>query len=513
VAGGYSFVHALYQQVLYQRVSAAQRVCLHQRIGARLEVGHGAQASDIAAELAMHFERGRDYQRAVHYLWQAGQRSYARAAYVEAISHLTKGLEVLKPLPDMPERTRLELALYTTLGGTLQVTKGWAAPEVEHAYAHARELCQQVGDTPQLAAVLGGLAGFYQNRGDLQTARDLGEQRLALVQRQQDVARLIGAHVLLQGVLYNMGEQLLARAHFEQTLALYDPQQHRFQAQSHPIVNCLSIAANVLHLLGYPEQSLTRLHEALTLARELAHPFTLAYAHFHAAYFHARGREGQAAQRHAEALVALASEHGFAQRLAQGTILLGYALALCGQGAEGIAHMRQGLVAGRATGAKTGEPFYLSLLVEGHRQEGQVDEGLRVVAEALAIVATTGNRSAEPELHRLKGELLLLQAASRQRAPTSLLVTSLEAEGGGVTSASSQYTEAEACFRHALQVARHQQAKFYELRTALSLSRLWQRQGKRVEARELLGPIYGWFTEGFDTADLQEARALLVALR
>ena len=308
-----------------------------------------------------------------------------------------------------------------------------------------------------------------------------------------------------------MGEQLLARTHFEQILALYDPQQHRFRGSSHPIVNGLSIAANVLHLLGYPEQGLTRLHEALTLAHELAHPFTLAYAHFQAAYFQARGREGQATQRHAEALVTLACEHGFAQRLAHGMILGGWALAAQGRGAEGIVHMRQGLVAVRATGAKLGEPFYLSLLAEGHRQEGQADEGLRVVAEALAVAATTGNRSAEPELHRLKGELLLLQAASRQWAPTSLSVTSLgaEAEGGGVTSALSLHTEAEACFRHALQVARHQQGKFYELRAALSLSRLWQRQGKQAEARELLAPIYGWFTEGFNTLDLQEAKVLL----
>jgi predicted ATPase len=298
-----------------------------------------------------------------------------------------------------------------------------------------------------------------------------------------------------------MGEHQLARAQCEQALALYDPQQHRIQGSPHPIVNCLSIVANVLQLLGYPEQGLTRLQEALTLARQLAHPFSLAFAHFHAACFQARCRDGKAAQRHAEALVALASEHGFAQRLAHGTILLGCALALCGQGAEGIAHMRQGLAAGRATGARVGEQFYLCLLAEVYRQEGQADEGLSVVTEALTLTATTGNRSAEPELHRLKGELLLLQVASRQKTlipptPTSMRLPATE-------------EEVEACFRHALVVARHQQAKLYELRTALSLSRLLQQQGKQVDARELLAPIYCWFTEGFDTADLQEAKALL----
>ena len=515
VAGGYRFVHALYQQALYNRVSVAQRVRLHQRLGARLEAGHGAQAGAIAAELAMHFERGRDWQRAVQYLWRAGQRSMERSAHHEAVAHLTRGLEVLQTLPDTPARVQHELDMQLMLGQALQITRGWAAPEVEHAYTQARELCRQVGDTPQLAAVLGGLATFYQNRGDLQTARELGEQRLALAQSQQNVARRIGIHASLQGILYNLGEFPLARTHFEQLLALYDPQQHRFQASGpHPIVNSLSIAANVLQLLGYPEQGLMRLHEALTLADELAHPFTLAYVHFQAAYFQTRGRQGQAAQRHAEALVALASEHGFAQRLAHGTILRGWALAAQGQRAEGIAQMRQGLAAGRATGAKLGEPGYLVLLVEAYRQEGQIDEGLRLLAEALASVATTSNRSAEPELHRLKGELLLLQAARRQKIPTTLSVTALgaAAKGGGATPASPLQTEAEACFRQALEVARHQQAKLFELRATLSLSRMLQCQGKHAAARELLAEVYGWFTEGFDTPDLQEARALLDAL-
>jgi predicted ATPase len=224
--------------------------------------------------------------------------------------------------------------------------------------------------------------------------------------------------------------------------------------------------------------------------------------HFHAAYFHVRGRQGQAAQRHAEALVALTSEHGFAQRLAHGMILRGAALAVQGQGAERIVQMRQGLAAKRATGAMLGEVVDLGWLVEAHRQEGQVDEGLRVVAEALAIADATGNRSEVPQLYRLKGELLLLQSASRQSAPSTLMTTQT----------SPLQIEAEACFRQALDIARHQQAKLHELRAAMSLSRLWQQQGKRAKARELLAPIYGWFTEGFDTPDLQEARVLLNTL-
>jgi predicted ATPase len=268
------------------------------------------------------------------------------------------------------------------------------------------------------------------------------------------------------------------------------------------MVNCLSIAANVLQLLGYHERGLTRLHEALTLAGEPAHPFILAFAHFHAAYFHVRCRQGQAAQWHAETLIALTSEHGFAQRLAHGMILLGAALAVQGQAAEGIAQMRQGLAAKRATGARLGEVVDLGWLAEAHRQEGQVDEGLRVVAEALAIADAIGNRGEVPPLYRLKGELLLLQAAGRQGVSGIPIATQT----------SPLQIEAEACFRQALDITRHQQAKLHELRAAMSLSRLWQQQGKRTKARELLAPIYGWFTEGFDTLDLQEARALLDTL-
>ena len=315
--------------------------------------------------------------------------------------------------------------------------------------------------------------------------------------------------------MYNLGEFPLARAHFEQSLTLDEPHQHRFVVPTADvIVNCLSIGANVLQLLGYPEQGLARLHVALKRARELAHPFTLVYAHFQAADFHRLRREGQAAQRHAEAVIALASEHGFAQRLAQGIMQRGWALAEQGRVAEGIAQMRQGLAALQSTGAKQGVPGRLGLLAEAHGKAGQVEEGLRVVAEALTMIDNNGERRRESELYCLKGELLLLQVTGKQEVSSPLLVTAVgaEAERGGAPLASSLQTEAEACFRQALDVACRQEAKSLELRAAMSLIRLWQQQGKCTEAHELLAPIYGWFTEGFDTADLQEAKALLEEL-
>ena len=233
-----------------------------------------------------------------------------------------------------------------------------------------------------------------------------------------------------------------------------------------------------------------RIHEALTLAQELAHPFSLAFALYFAAWLHQFRREGQAAQERAEAAMALSTRAGVsAYWVAWGTILRGWALAVQGQGAEGMAQMRQGLAAWRATGAELRRPYFLALLAEAYGKAGQAEEGLHVLAEALAAVAAdSGERFCEAELYRLKGELLLQAGTVPDDA------------------------EAEACFQQALDMARRQQAKSLELRAAMSLSRLWQQQGKRAEAHELLAPIYGWFTEGFDTADLQEAKALLEAL-
>ena len=258
---------------------------------------------------------------------------------------------------------------------------------------------------------------------------------------------------------------------------------------------CRAYAALTLWCLGYPDQALQRSHEAVTLARELAHPFSLGLALCFAAILHQFRREGQLTQEWAEAGLALATEQGFAVLRANGTIFRGWALAQRsheldarqGQREEGMAQMQQGLAAWRATGSETFRPYGLALLAEAVAQVGQMEEGLTLLAEALVVANATGERRWDAELHRLQGELLLARSA----------------EHG---------TEAEACFRQALDIARRQEAKSWELRAATSLSRLWQQHGKRTEAHALLAPLYGWFTEGFDTADLQEARTLLAAL-
>jgi predicted ATPase len=489
VAGHYSFVHALYQQVLYHRVSAAQRVRLHQCIGARLEAAHGAQVGDIAVELAMHFERGRDAQRTVQYLQQAGQRSIERSAYVEAVAHLTRGLEVLKTLPDTPERNQQELMLHIDLGAALQITKGNAAPEVEHAYTQARVLCQQVGETPELSKALFGLIMFYMGRSQLHTARELGETLLHLAQRAHDPALAVIAHFALGYTWFVLGALPAARQHMEECIARYIPDQCStlaFRTGFDLGVGCRIYTALTLWLLGYPAQALIRLHEALALAHDLAHPYSLAFARSMAARFYQGLRDVPAVYAHAEAAVALSTEQGFSFWAAWGTILRGWALAMQGQGEEGMEQVSQGTAAMRSTGAVV-FVLFCTVLADVCDHLGHTADGLQALAEAHILVEQHEERNWEAEACRLRGVLLLRQPGTPQE-------------------------EAEAWLQRALDVARRQKAKSLELRAAMSLSRLWQQQGKRAEAHQLLAGVYGWFTEGFDTPDLQEAKALLTEI-
>ena len=495
----YLFKHALIQDAAYQSLLRSTRQQYHQRIAQVLE----ARFPDDCARPSpscwrITIRRPALLAQAIPYWQRAGQRALERSANLEAVAHLTQGLEVLAALPDTPERAQQELALQTTLGPALVATKGFAAPEVLHAYARARELCQQAGETPQLFQVLRGLWYFYLIRSELRTARELGEHLLTLAQQVGDPVLRVEAHYALGLTLNYLGEFAAAQTHLAQGIALYDPQQHRthaFRYGQDPGVACRAYGAVTLWWLGYPEQALQRSHEALTLARELAHPFSLGFALFLTSWVPQFRREGHLTHERAEAAMALAAEHGFAVFGAGGTIFRGWALAErsvepgAGQGQreEGIAQMQQGLAAWRATGAEALRPYYLALLAEASGKGGQAEEGLHLLAEALAVANDTGERRWDAELHRLTGELLLARPAE-------------------------QHAEAETCFHQALDIARQQQAKSLELRAAMSLSRLWQRQGKHAEARELLAPIYGWFTEGFDTADLQDAKAILDAL-
>jgi predicted ATPase len=494
----YRFKHALIHDTAYQSLLRSTRQRHHQHIAQVLEAQFPETCETQPELMAHHYTEADLMAQAIPYWQRAGQHASDRSAHAEAIAHLSKGLEVLTILPDTPERAQQELDLQTALGPALMVTKGMGAPEVLHAYVRARELCQQVGETPQLFQVLQGLWFFYLMRMELQTARELGEQLLTLAQQVGDPVLLLDAHYALGNTLNYLGELAAAQAHFAQGITLYDPQQHRARVVRYGLdlgVACRYYAGVTLWYLGYPDQALQRSHEALTLAQELAHPYSLVGALFFAAWLHQLCREWPLTHERAEAAITLGAEQGFAHPVAGATIFRGCALAErnpepgAGQGhvEAGMAQMQQGLAAWRATGAAVLRPYGLALLAKASAKLGQPEEGLSLLAEALAVTNDTGEHRWEAELHRLKGELLLAHSAEHD-------------------------TEAETCFRQALDIARCQQAKSWELRAAMSLSRLWQRQGKRDEAHELLAPVYGWFTEGFDTADLQEAKALLEEL-
>jgi DNA-binding winged helix-turn-helix (wHTH) protein/class 3 adenylate cyclase/predicted ATPase len=490
-ASAYTFKHALTQEVAYGGLLQERRRALHGRAAQAIEALFAERLPEHYYALAHHYSRSGHTAKAVDYLQRAGLQAVERSAYAEAVSHLTTALDLLIALPETRPRSQLELDVRMTLGIALRATKGQGAPEVERLYTRARELCEQVGEPSQLFRVLWGFCHVHALRGEYQTRRALGGQLLSLAQRLQDSDLLLEAHHTLWTTLLSGGELAAAQPHLEQGMKLYDPQRHRTHATLYsghdPGVCCRMQAAHSLWLFGYPDQALAGIHAALALAQLLAHPLSLCMALRWAAVLHYLRREAPLTLACAEAAMTIATDHGFSQQVALVTPLRDWALAATGQGEEGIVPSHQALTASQATEATRDRSDCLALLAETFAQVGQITEGLEALAEGLATVAKSRIRWWEAELYRLRGELLLQQTVA-------------------------QPEEAEVCFQQALVLARGEQAKAWELRAATSLSRLWQRQGKRAEAHELLAPVYGWFSEGVDTADLRQARALLEEL-
>jgi predicted ATPase len=483
----YLFKHALIQDIAYESLLRSTRQGYHRCIAEVLEEQFPETAERQPELLARHYTEAGFSELAIGYWQEAGEKAMQRSAHVEAITHLNKGLEVLKTLPESAELVQKELMIQVALGTPLIATKGNAAPDVERVYARARELCQQVGNTPQFFLVLRGLIVYYMTRGQLQTATQLGEQLLRLAHAQHDPALLLLAHYQLGMVLFWRGKPASAHTHHTQALAIYTPQAHRALAWRYGTDLGVGSGGHValeLWYLGYPDQALQHSQSARTLAQDMSHPFSLAFALTVTAMLHQIRREVPAAHEQSVAGLHLATEQEFAQWWAWGTVLRGWTQAMQGQEEVGIAGIRQGLTASVDTGSQQFQPYFLGLLAEAYGKNGHPEEGLPPLAEALAVIDTTEARYYEAELHRLNGELLLQQSADNA-------------------------TEAESCFQQAISIAQNQSAKSWELRAATSLARFWQSQGKRDEARELLAPVYEWFTEGFDTADLIDAKSLL----
>jgi predicted ATPase len=488
----YRFVHVLYQNALYTALQPTRKAAWSVAAAQALLRHHGEKSAHLAAELALLLEVGRDHERAAEHYHLAAENAVRMFAHREAVALARRGLTLLEALPETRERARRELLLQTTLGIQLQVVHGYAAPEAERTYNRARELCEQYQDSAPLFLVLWGLWMFYEVGSNLVKSRELADHLFALAGQAQDSSLLLQAHMAKAVSSFSLGDPAATRLHTEQGVAIYDARQHGGHTHLYgqdPRVTLLAFGAVALWLLGYPDQAVARSREAITLGRELRHPTSLALALYFGSMLHQYCRDAPAVWEDAEATMGIGAEHGLSLWLANGQIMGGWALAEQGACAEGIARMRQGLTEWVATGAETHRTYFLGLLAEALCEGGQIGEGLSVLTEAIPMIDGTGTVFYAAELHRLQGELLLRQGPSE-----------------------AVRREGEACFHRALTIARQQRARSLELRAAMSLTRLYLQQNRHAQGIRILADCYNQFTEGLDTFDLQQARALLERL-
>jgi predicted ATPase len=489
VTARYAFVHVLYQNALYAAIQPTRKTVWSAAAAQALLDHYGSQSGERAASLAVLFEVARDPGRAADYYLIAAENAIRVFAHHEAIDLARRGLAQIRTLPDTPDRAGRELPLQLTLGMQLQVAMGYATPEVEGIYTRACDLCETLPDAPPLFRVLWGLWMYYEVSSRLTKSRALAERLFSLAQNAQDPDLLIQAHVAFTVTTFSQGELIATREHAEQGTALYDRKRHQTHIHIYgqdPGVACLAFGAVAHWLLGHPDKAIERSREAIILGEELGHPTSHALALYFATMVRQYAREASAVRDGAGATTAIATEHGLSLWSANGLIMGGWARAELGECQAGIAMLRKGLADWVATGAETHRTYFLGLLTEALRRGGHIEEGLEVIANALAMMDSTGTVFHAAELHRLQGEFLLLKDSSQ-----------------------TIYSEAESCFQRAMAVARSQQAKSLELRAIMSLVRLDQKQDRQNEGHPMLAECYGSFTEGFDTPDLKDAKALL----
>jgi class 3 adenylate cyclase/tetratricopeptide (TPR) repeat protein len=496
-AGVYAFTHALLQEVAYQSLLTNTRQADHQRLARIIESQFPEQADSQPVLLAHHYTEAGMFPQAIEYWRRAGAHAFQRGAHQEALVHLKRGLALLEGMPESDARRQLDLELNITFGPICMVTQGVTAPEVERVYRRASMLCDERTQVSQRFAVLRGLHHVYRTQGHLQLARECAEQLLAMAQAIRDETLLLEAHMSLGTVLVALGEFAVALDHLDQGLTYRQAATYPLLPDiSHPAMGGLFYSGFALWYLGYPDQAQARIDEGLEMAQQLAYPHHVIWGQHLGASFFQFCRDVRRTRELADAVVLGTARYGLQICRLTGMVLQGWALVQAGQEDAGIAQIQQGLTESRTQGIGFSLARYCALLAEVYRDVGRAVPGLALIAEAQALIKQHEDRICAAEVFRLRGELLLTQDGRRYPARP----------------AKRSQVEVEKCFQQALDLARSQQAKMLELRAAVSLSRLWQQQGKRPEAQHLLAEVYHWFTEGFETADLQEAKTLLTEL-
>ena len=489
----YQFKHALIQDAAYESLLKSIRHQYHGRI-ARVLKERFARISDVQPELlAHHYTEGRLFKDAVPCWLQAGQKAARDSANAEALVHLRRGLELLSTLPERPESAQQELAFQGALGPVLIALRGWSAAETEATYKRAVQLCQQIGNAPQLFQALYGECAVYAVRPQLHEMHELAERFLSLAHQRQQSDAIVEGNFLVGYALFFMADLPGALKHLQCAIELYGTKPRRDLAEQYghdPGMSCRFFASCTLWLLGHPKQARKMALECISLAKSVAHSFSLAYAHATAALAFQLQRDISLVREQAKAGMVISREQGIPHFLGFSEAMWGWVLTQEGQTETGIEHLCQGAAGWRSQGSELLQPYWLALLADAYGKTRQVNRALAAVTEALNIVDQTGETFYQPELYRLHGELMLQQANSQ---PQIVNVKS----------------DAEASFRKAIEIASRQQSKWLELRAATSLARLLQTRGDRTAARDLLVPIHSWFIEGLDMYDLRDARALL----
>ena len=483
----YRFKHALIQDAAYENLLKSRRQALHRRVGETLRDKFAGTAAAEPELLAHHFTQAGMTEAAIEWWGKAGQRSLERSALVEAVEQLQKGLALVANLSEGVTRMQHELDLQIALGKAMIATKGYSAPETGEAFNRARSLCEQLDSPPQLVTVLHGQWVRVLLAGDLALARSRAEELLRLGMERNDPAWTVMGCRISGVTCCWLGESIAARDYLERGLSVYDSTDCSSYAEltvDDTHVMLLSYLAWTLLCLGYLDQARAKREAALAEARFLSRAFTLAHTLSRATHAEAIVVGPSGALLHADEWVSLTERQSIGYYSAEAMIFQGWCLAMLGQNEKGITQLMRGLAAYRAHGLLH-LPTCLTLLANAYRNAQQPQDGLRQLAEAVSVTDKTQSRYYEAEMHRVRGELFL----------------SMHDDGA-----------AEASFRKAINVAQHQSAKTWELRASTSVARFWRDQGKPQQARELLAPVYGWFTEGFDTRDLKEAKALLEEL-